>query len=266
MFFKRFMASTSSASSSMTHSAISLTAPFTRNSLDTIRAALLDYTTGARLSSGPDPNESHAAVLVPLCNVDGVPGVLLEVRGNLRSHPGEVSFPGGKVDEVWQLTARFNCTLLLTISQADSSFLAAALREVHEEVGVPPDRVDVLGHLGPPERSLKGLRVWPYIGFVYPPGTASPDQGPDAPLPSLSIDSLVVSQPEVAAVFHLPLSAFACQARLKPSLFRASRPYWTIDVSDLVPRRVQTQGDIDHGHDLVERTVALGIRIRDTKG
>ncbi|KAI5995661.1 hypothetical protein EDD15DRAFT_2509570 [Pisolithus albus] len=235
-------------------------APFTRNSLGAVRAALSDYTTSAGLSGGPDPNESHAAVLVPLCNVDGVPGVLLEVRGNLRSHPGEVR-------------------------HADSSFLAAALREVHEEVGVPPDRIDVLGHLGPPERSLKGLHVWPYVGFVYPPGTASPDQGPDAPLPSLSIDSLVISQPEVAAVFHLPLSAFACQIRLKPSLFRASRPYWTIDVSDLVPRRVQTQGDIDHGHDLVERTVteklevwgltgwylslvmeAPGIRIRDTKG
>ena len=39
-----------------------------------------------------DASERHAAVLVPFCNVDGKPGVLLEVRGKLRTHSGEVRY------------------------------------------------------------------------------------------------------------------------------------------------------------------------------
>jgi hypothetical protein len=65
--------------------------PFTRNSLSAIRAALTraaqDYTPIAA-----DPKEGHAAVLIPLCNVNDQPGILLELRGKLRTHSGEVRY------------------------------------------------------------------------------------------------------------------------------------------------------------------------------
>lgn len=57
----------------------------------------------------------------------------------------------------------------------------------------------------------------------------------DTPLPSISLTSLTISQPEVATIFHLPLAALISHARLKPHHFRGGRPYWAIDVSDLVP-------------------------------
>jgi hypothetical protein len=37
-----------------------------------------------------DPKEEHAAVLIPLCNVNDQPGILLELRGKLRTHSGEI--------------------------------------------------------------------------------------------------------------------------------------------------------------------------------
>ena len=48
--------------------------------------------------------------------------------------------------------------------QTDASILDAALRETHEELGIVPDRVEVLGGFGPAERTLRGdMRVWPYV-------------------------------------------------------------------------------------------------------
>jgi hypothetical protein len=65
--------------------------PFTRKSLTAIRAALTraaqDYT-----PITADPKEGHAAVLIPLCNVNDQPGILLELRGKLRTHSGEVRY------------------------------------------------------------------------------------------------------------------------------------------------------------------------------
>jgi nudix motif 8 len=74
-------------------------------------------------------------------------------------------------------------------------------------------------------------------GFVYPSGSTSHGvdiRSLDDPLPSLSLSSLTVSEPEVATVFHLPLSAFTASARLRPDMFRVTNPYWAVDVSDIV--------------------------------
>ena len=68
-------------------SIISLTTPFTRASLALIKDALAAV---SHDGIAPDLTEPHAAVLVPFCNVNNTPGVLLEVRGKLRTHAGEV--------------------------------------------------------------------------------------------------------------------------------------------------------------------------------
>ncbi|KIM68127.1 hypothetical protein SCLCIDRAFT_106550, partial [Scleroderma citrinum Foug A] len=55
-----------------------------------------------------------------------------------------------------------------------------------------------------------------------------------------SLNSLVVSEHEVATVFHLSPSLFTCQKHLKCSLFRPSRPYWVVDVYDIVSSPTKT--------------------------
>jgi 8-oxo-dGTP pyrophosphatase MutT (NUDIX family) len=156
--------------------------------------------------------------LIPFCNVGGEPGILLEVRAkNLRSHSGEISFPGGHVDET------------------DESLIHGALRETHEELGIDPRRVQVLGEIGPPEMNLQGdMTVWPFIGFVHSANERRVLG--DEPFPSLDMDVIrtQASPSEVATAIHLPLKAFASPTRIRTSIFRLSEPYWTIDVTDIV--------------------------------
>lgn len=83
-------------------SIISLTAPFTRASLIKIRDALAVAVN--QDGTARDPTEPHAAVLVPLCNVNDTPGVLLEVRGKLRTHAGEVRWVSERCCVVLTLT------------------------------------------------------------------------------------------------------------------------------------------------------------------
>ncbi|KAI0077711.1 hypothetical protein K474DRAFT_1595422 [Panus rudis PR-1116 ss-1] len=218
------------SSTTVASGAISLTKPFTRATLNTLRGILHSTYSEDDAQNAYNPKETHAAVLVPLCNVNNRPGILLEVRGKLRTHSGEVSFPGGRVDET------------------DASSLSAALRETHEEVGIHPDQVEILGRFGPPETSLGGMRVWPYVGFVHSAPlstrTAKPDSVEDAsassnnePLPSINLTDLRLSPKEVAHAFHLPLDAVVSPLRLHHYLFRGQRPYFAIDVSDIVSRR-----------------------------
>ena len=90
-----------------------------------------------------------AAVLVSLCNVKGVPSLLYTVRSmKLRSHSGHVSFPGGGVDP-------------------GETMVETALRETHEEIGIEPKDVSVIG-LGQTVFSITGVLVTPVIGLITP--------------------------------------------------------------------------------------------------
>ena len=92
-----------------------------------------------------------SAVLILLA--DGASGaeVLLTRRSmNVSSHRGEVSFPGGRID-------------------AGENALGAALREAHEEVGVRPDQVTVIGELYPIGTYVSRSWIVPIVGYVAEP-------------------------------------------------------------------------------------------------
>ncbi len=96
-----------------------------------------------------------AAVLIGLVERDDGLNILLTQRGNaLRDHSGQIAFPGGKIDP------------------DDASPAAAAVREVEEEVGIPADRVEVLGYLGT-YLSRTGFRIVPVVARLHPPFTLS---------------------------------------------------------------------------------------------
>ncbi|MBI5781999.1 MAG: CoA pyrophosphatase [Rhodocyclales bacterium] len=111
-----------------------------------------------------------AAVLAPLVLSPAGPQLLLTRRtAHLAHHPGQISFPGGRMEP------------------GDPGPVEAALRETEEEIGLSPQRVQVLGAL-PPYVTITGYRITPLVGWVEDPGELRPDPF------------------EVAEVFTVPLS------------------------------------------------------------
>lgn len=116
---------------------------------------------------------TRAAVLVPLIDRQAGLTVLLTKRtDHLHDHAGQISFPGGRIDA------------------ADADAVAAALREAEEEVGLPRERVEIVGRLDT-YITRTGFEVTPVIGFVEPPV-------------AFALDPF-----EVAEVFEVPLSFIA---------------------------------------------------------
>jgi 8-oxo-dGTP pyrophosphatase MutT (NUDIX family) len=94
---------------------------------------------------------TDAAVLVPLYLQDGgLRAVFTKRREDLRRHPGEISFPGGRYDE------------------GEAHLTATALREAEEEIGLPPEAVEILGALQPTPTIATGYAVYPFVGMIEP--------------------------------------------------------------------------------------------------
>src|SRR3546814_21082401 len=98
-----------------------------------------------------------AAVLVPVTD-RAEPGVILTQRTKtLSRHPGQIAFPGGRVDP------------------GDADVTAAALREAEEEIGLPPARVTVIG-AADRYRTITGFEVTPIVGVVPPDLVLTPHE------------------------------------------------------------------------------------------
>ncbi|XP_053935057.1 peroxisomal coenzyme A diphosphatase NUDT7 [Cuculus canorus] len=146
------------------------------------RRRLRAFDVGARFSRLPPP---RAAVLLPLLLRGGALHLLLTVRSpQLRRSPGEVCFPGGKSEET------------------DKDEIDTALREAKEEVGLEPEKVEVICRLMPGIDKMNYL-VTPVVGFIEDTFQAVPN--PD----------------EVSTVFLVPLEYF-----VKP-LNHSTLPYTT---------------------------------------
>lgn len=110
-----------------------------------------------------------AAVLVPVVLHENGPSILFTKRtDHLKSHAGQVSFPGGKAEP------------------QDKNAVDTALRETEEEVGVSRERIEVIGRLDTCTTAT-GFKIVPIVGLIRPPFDIDPD-------PS-----------EVAKVFEVPL-------------------------------------------------------------
>jgi len=110
-----------------------------------------------------------AAVLIAVLPGDDPQIILTKRASGMKHHPGQIAFPGGKVDAT------------------DADARAAALREAQEEIGLPPGQVEILGQL-PDHETVTGFTVTPFVGLVH--GDFQP-----------------VSEPgEVSEVFQVPLS------------------------------------------------------------
>ncbi|MDR1350938.1 MAG: CoA pyrophosphatase [Zoogloeaceae bacterium] len=147
-----------------------------------------------------------AAVLFPLVSRgEGLQVLLTRRTEHLRDHPGQISFPGGRMEE------------------SDASPVHTALREAEEEIGLVPNLPQILGYL-PTYRTATGFLIHPVVALLLAPFTLAPDAF------------------EVAEIFEVPLAClFDPTRQRRESLFYKGKEhaYHVIDCeSQGQPRRI----------------------------
>jgi 8-oxo-dGTP pyrophosphatase MutT (NUDIX family) len=116
---------------------------------------------------------TDSAVLAPLYEdaAGELHAVFTQRRHDLSRHAGEISFPGGRRD-------------------AGEELMTTALREAHEEIGLPPGDVEVAGALEPTPTLVTSYAIYPFVGVISEPEA-----------------DWILSAAEVAEVLQLPLRA-----------------------------------------------------------
>jgi 8-oxo-dGTP pyrophosphatase MutT (NUDIX family) len=113
-----------------------------------LSAVLLDPAVAAALDVH---GHVDAAVLVPLYVADGrLHAVFTRRREDMRRHPGEISFPGGRQDD------------------GETDLRVTALREAEEEIGLPREEVRLVGALQPTPTIATNYAVYPFVGLIEP--------------------------------------------------------------------------------------------------
>jgi len=132
-----------------------------------------------------------AAVLIPIV-AQPEPTVIFTVRTDtLPSHKGQISFPGGSIDDT------------------DPSAVHAALREAEEEIGLDPASVKVLGELDTTPTFVSGYVVTPFVGWLSEEPQLDPNPA------------------EVAEILHVPLSQLVEEIRREPGFKHEGRAFPT---------------------------------------
>src|SRR5204862_609988 len=135
-----------------------------------LRRVLLDPAEAAALDVH---GRIDAAVLVPLFVSDGaLHAVFTRRRDDLRRHAGEISLPGGRQDD------------------DESDLRLTALREAEEEIGLPPDAVELIGALQPTPTIATNYAVYPFVGLIEPGHEWKPSATEVAAILELSLDDL----------------------------------------------------------------------------
>jgi 8-oxo-dGTP pyrophosphatase MutT (NUDIX family) len=144
------------------------------------------------------PETRRAAVLAPLYDRDGEAWVVLTRRAQgMRSHQGEVSFPGGRRD-------------------GDEPLVATALREAEEEIRLDPDSVEVIGELDHLTTAISSVAIAPFVGAL--PGTPTDLRPADA---------------EVERILHVPLSELLRDGVFREEIWTLggrTRPMWFFEL------------------------------------
>jgi len=127
--------------------------------LKTPGAPSSDYDLNRDISLPPGRKLRPAAVLIPIIGAGNQARIILTKRASaLEHHPGQIAFPGGKMD------------------QDDRDITATALREASEEIGLEPGNVEVLGRMQPHE-TVTGFDVTPVVARVLKPFDPTPEKG-----------------------------------------------------------------------------------------